>query len=112
MIQDDTILLPHIIADTVIQELDRYLWHEHRKELEISEGRGVELYLSERAERCYQANDRFRRQVRGNHGREHLYAFMRHWLTGWVYDNRPRLKRLIPDGFANGLKIGGNHAYD
>lgn len=105
MIQDETILLPHIIADTVIQELGWYLWDKHEKTFGDDEKREIEGYLSEKAEACYSANKRFARQVKGKYGREHLYSFMRHWLTGWVIDNRPGLKRLVPDCFANGVEI-------
>ena len=107
MIQDETILLPHIIADTVIQELDRYMHKEHQRIFVLSdeEHREIGLYLSDKAETCYSANERFAKKVKGKYGREHLYSFMRHWLTGWVIDNRPGLKRLVPDCFANGVEI-------
>ncbi len=99
-IESETILLPCVIADRVVQELSRFLGadldtgdHELANKLVV------------RAERIYEANPRFRRSMKQRGGRDDLYMWMRHWLSGEVSDCRPDLSRRIPDDFKRGLEI-------
>jgi hypothetical protein len=103
MISDSTVLLPYIVANCVIGELERYLHPE--KEFEDHEK--LADYLADRAEHVYQKNTNFRKRLqckRNNSGREHLYMFMRHWLAAEMY-KRPGMLDRIPRSFANGLPI-------
>lgn len=62
--------------------------------------------LVARAESVYKANGRWRHSMNLKGGRDGLYMWMRHWLSGELYKSRPDLSRRIPDDFKRGLKIG------
>lgn len=100
-IAEDTPIIPDMVADAVVREVE--LWSG----AELPARSVLVQVLVDRAETVYQNNDRFRRSIRsqGNKGRDTLYAFMRHWLTGQVnwYVNGKRL----PDSFANGIELQG-----
>ncbi len=97
-IANDTPIIPEVMARTVKEELSTFL------RLETDELQGSESALVERAEGCYRLNEHVRRCIRrkGNKGRDYLFAFMRHWLAGWVLDNRPLLFPKIPSEYCNG----------
>src|SRR5579859_380365 len=88
-IERETMLLPEVIADNVVGELERFLGGGLL---------GAREHLAEFAETVYANNDNFRRLLRSrsNRGRDSLYAFMRHWLTAWVGENRPTQLSRIP----------------
>lgn len=72
-IADDTPIIPEIIADAV-----------YREALTLGTPRSSPQDLADRAERHYRTNDAFARRTRSAHGREHLAAFMRHWLAAEI----------------------------
>lgn len=92
----ETILMPWIIADTVIQQIGAHLELAEELPREWSD------MLADRAERCYAANDDFRKKIKGRAGREYLYVFMRHWLTAIFKEQRPDLYKRLPDQFWKG----------
>jgi hypothetical protein len=99
-IEAETILLTCLIADRVVQELSRFLG------VDLDTGdHELANKLIERAERIYEANPRFRRSMKQRSGRDDLYMWMRHWLSGEVSDCRPDLSLRIPDDFKRGLEI-------
>ena len=107
----ETVLMPYVIADCVIAELYRRLLPDAgANQLESLLNRPLADRLADRAERCYEANrkDSFGRNLRGRNGREWLYAFMRHWLSGELA--RTTLFSRIPDSFKMGreLEQGGH----
>jgi hypothetical protein len=92
-IEEETTILPDLIAEMVVQEVERFAGGEplsNRAEL-ISK-------LEDRAQRHYNADEKFREKVRNRQtwGRDWHYCFMRHWLAGEV----PHLR--LPASFANG----------
>ena len=98
-IEAETPLLPELIAESVIGEVERCVgrrlpdaWIRH---------------LAERAARCYNGNDQFRRRLNrpGNECREWLYAFMRHWITGLLENFDAALLPRLPYGFSIGRKL-------
>ena len=97
IIEKETMLLPSVVADCVIQELEcwfRQAFHM-REEMHAA--------LCERAQGCYQHNERFRKWLkRPKQGRDYLYSFMRHWLTGEVKDRYPALYPKLPYEYWNG----------
>ena len=106
-IEDDTPILPTVIADSVIREVQMFFVG---KGLQDSIGENTEPvvdYLTNYAERVYAANTAFRKRIRsrGNAGRDYLYAFMRHWLAGWLKDHSPEAFRQLPSGFASGEEL-------
>ena len=54
--------------------------------------------LAHRARRRYAYNQIFRRRLRepGDHGREWLYVFLRHWLSARLQADRPHLYARLP----------------
>jgi hypothetical protein len=102
-IEQDTPILPYVIADSVIRELARYLHREHS--IDLDNAADLETALSSKADRCYQHNAFFAKRIRGASGRDYLYAFMRHWLSAEVCDQRPGLRYKIPARFMNGIEI-------
>jgi hypothetical protein len=102
MMADDTILMPELIAESVVQELGYYLHHIHNIELDR---KPLIAKLTEKAEKHYAANAEFRRKIKRNvtWGRDWHYVFMRHWLAAELlplYQDRK-----IPQQFANGESI-------
>jgi hypothetical protein len=95
-LERDTDLLPWLIAESVCQEVSRFL------EVELPARYAV--WLEAKAEICYAGHRRFRKLMRdrGNAPREWLCAFMRHWLGSILQLERPDLCRLLPPGFAYG----------
>ena len=63
-IDTETPLIPEIVADRVTQDE----W--------------MVTILSERARKCYQVNDLFRKGCRSRHGNDYLFMFMQHWFKG------------------------------
>lgn len=107
-LERDTILLPFVIADSVVIEAGRFL--------------GVDLpadyadRLAAKADRIYLARpgSRFWRQMRArsNAGRDALYMFMRHWLSGLLLRERPALFRRLPVSFHLGRPLVGPARYE
>jgi hypothetical protein len=96
-IETETCLLPGIIADGVCQEAAVAL--DSDIPLEYSDR------LAEHAEVCYKAGARWSsliRSTRGTTGRDTLYAFMRHWLAGYLNKEHHDLFVRLPSGFAVG----------
>lgn len=100
-IEGDTPIRSDAIADQVISELETYLGSE------LPQPEHLASRLCEQASSCYSADPCFRRLVRrsGNQGRDWLYSFMRHWLSGLVKDYAPELFRRIPYEFKIGSSI-------
>jgi hypothetical protein len=105
-IEDETPILPWIVADAVISELETHL---------ACPLRGPECsheladMLSDHANKIYKHNEQFRKRIRskadgGDAGRDWLYAFMRHWLTAVAIMRGIRRER-IPAEFAIGKPI-------
>jgi hypothetical protein len=98
MIADDTALLPQIVARCVREEAGRFLGEELPE--------SIEKELAALAETIYAHNERWARSIRrGTAGRDMLYAFMRHWLAGWLKDNRPILYARMPPRYYVGGRL-------
>jgi len=102
-IQDDTPIVPHIVADTVINEVERCF----PLNMGRVEARALADKLADRANLVYKKDENFRRRIRGrgNSGRDMLYAFMRHWLTAELAKSRPDIYRRLPSDFAVGQPL-------
>lgn len=66
--------------------------------------------LTARANTLYAHNPRFRRKIRanGNHGRDYLWAFVRHWLSGLMWERRPHLHARLPGSYSIGPPLPPN----
>lgn len=111
-IYDDTSIIPEAVAEVVVEEAILLL------NLDITPNAQSELrhYLTGYAEAIYSHNPKFRSKVRseannGNAGRDYLYAYMRHWLTGKLLEyiptnDRSRIRQILDrTGFSMGHEI-------
>jgi hypothetical protein len=106
-IEDETLLLPHLIAEYVVEEAAIYFE-------QVTDGRihrpivGLEPsvvdYLANHAQQIYEHNESFRKLLRSksNRGRDSLYAFMRHWTAGHLKDSHGALFALLPQSYLVG----------
>lgn len=98
-IERDTLLMPWVIADSVLGEASRFLNAELPEEWAD--------WLDQRAERCYARREHFRRLIRQkeNAGRDYLYLFFRHWLAAKIKRERRGLYRKLPRDFGLGKRL-------
>ena len=97
MIEEDTALLPLVVADRICREAARFL--DDATPLEHAAA------LAERAETVYASNQAFKRKLRAVAGRDTLDAFMRHWLTALIKEQSLALYRRLPQSFAVGKPL-------
>lgn len=95
----DTQLMPWLIAESVCDEVARFL------DVELP-ARYV-VWLDAKAERCYSTRRHFYKLMRGkgNRGRDWLYCFMRHWLASLLKLERLDLYHCLPENFGNGRRL-------
>ncbi len=98
-IAEETVILPDLVASSVVQEAARYLYTNHGTELLGCDSLATKL--ADKAEAIYKARPDIRARFLKNatYGRDWLYCFMRHWLAAELKDSR------LPASFANGLPI-------
>jgi hypothetical protein len=101
LIEDDTPILPDLVAESVVDEAAR-LAPGHADEL-LSRRAELAAALAARAKATYGADpdSAWSRSIRGagNKGRDTLYAFMRHWLAGELKRNSPDVYAALPRGY-------------
>jgi hypothetical protein len=95
-IELETPIVPSAIAAAVLEEAGVWLGQPLPRRW-IRELTGY-------ANTVYAHNPRFRRKVRGpgNTGRDYLWAFVRHWLTGLMWERRPQLHAHLPTCYSVG----------
>lgn len=98
-LERDTLLMPAAIAESVVQEAERYL--QARLPADFSSR------LATRAVYLYPRHRHFKKVLngRGNRGRDSLYMYMRHWTAGWLKRERSPLFQKLPCGYANGKPL-------
>ena len=103
-IEEDTIILPQLIARFVCEEASLWLGEPFPVEWQ------TELALH--ANMLYQNNPSVRQIIRkrGNAGRDWLIAFMRHWLFALLLWRRPELSRRLPDSYWSGKELPAQEA--
>src|SRR5947209_13092060 len=92
-IELDTPTAPRAVAEAVCEEAGVWVGEPLPR-------RWVRELMAQ-ANTVYSHNPRFRRKVRGqgNSGRDYLWAFVRHWLAGLLWERRPRLYARLPAGY-------------
>lgn len=94
---------PLWVAESVIVEVDcRVPLDMTRAEL-----RALADKLADRATKIYACDENFRRRLRGNVGRDLLFAFMRHWLAADLKGARPNAFAQLPESFRSGEPLTG-----
>jgi hypothetical protein len=98
-IEEDTVILPLLIARIVCEEASRWLGEPFPVQWQ------AELALH--ADMLYQRNSKIRQIIRkrGNAGRDWLLAFMRHWLFALLDSRRPELCRRLPASYWSGRDL-------
>lgn len=98
-IELDTPIVPRAVAECVCEEVG--VW------LDQPLPRRWVRELTARANTIYAHNARFRRKTRGqgNSGRDYLWAFMRHWLAGLMWERRPQLHARLPADYCVGRPL-------
>jgi hypothetical protein len=95
-IEEDTPIIPDIVAGAVCEEASLWLGEPFPGEWAAE--------LAEHANVVFQHNAGFRRLLRrrGNAGRDWLRAFMRHWLCALLASRRLDLYGRLPAPYAAG----------
>jgi hypothetical protein len=105
LIENDTPILPWIVADCVIREIELYLWPDGSQGLRgPNTSDDLADKLADKANHIYQSNPHFRKAIqskRGNYGRDYLYSFMRHWVASECISRGLK----VPASFANGAPL-------
>ena len=92
-------LMPDVIAESVVQEVERFLQAPLPKDFAER--------LAARAHYLYPRNRHFKKGLNrpGNGGRETLRMFMRHWTAGWLRRERYALHQKLPWSFGIGQAL-------
>ena len=98
-LERDTLLMPDAIAESVVQEVERFL------KAELPENFAERL--AAKAHHLYPRHKHFHKGMNrpGNRGRENLYMFMRHWTAGWLKRERNPLHKKLPYSFGMGQRL-------
>jgi hypothetical protein len=100
-LERDTMLTPLWVAESVVQEVERFL----KAELPPHWARR----LAVKAHYLYPRHKHFHKGLNrpGNRGRENLLMFMRHWTAGWLKRAQSPLYKKLPYSFGMGRKLPG-----
>jgi hypothetical protein len=98
-LERDTLLVPEWIAESVVQEAERFL------KADLPDGFAERL--AARAYYLYPRHKHFHKGLNrpGNGGRETLLMFMRHWTAGWLKRERNPLHKKLPYSFGMGQRL-------
>lgn len=98
-LERDTLLVPEWIAESVVQEVERFL--DARLREDFAER------LAAKAHYLYPRHGQFHRSLNrpGNRGRDNLFMYMRHWTCAWLKRERPALYRHLPWEYALGRRL-------
>lgn len=98
-LERDTALTPEWIAESVVQEAERFLQADLPADFTAR--------LAAKAYYCYDHHRQFHKLLNepGRRGRDALFMFMRHWTAGWLRRERPVLRKLLPWDYALGRKL-------
>ena len=98
-LERETLRMPGAIAESVVQEAERFLAAELPANFATR--------LAAKAEYLYPRHPHFRKMLNrpGNAGRNHLYTYMRHWTAGRLKRERNPLHKKLPWSFGHGPTV-------
>jgi hypothetical protein len=98
-LERETLLMPGAIAESVVQEAERFLQAELPS--------GFAKRLAAKAYHLYPRHKHFHKMLNrsGNRGRHNLYVYMRHWTCGWLKRERYALFKRLPWEYALGRRL-------
>jgi hypothetical protein len=93
------LLTPLWVAETVVQEVERFL----KADLPAT----FAERLAAKAEHIYPRHKHFKKMLNrpGNAGRNNLYMCMRHWTAGCLKREHSALYKKLPWSFGQGQRI-------
>jgi hypothetical protein len=103
-LERDTLLMPDAVAESVVQEVERFL----QSELPAN----FAERLAAKAHYLYPRHKHFHKMLNrpGNFGRHNLYVYMRHWTAGWLKRDRYALYKRLPWSFGMGRQLPVLHS--
>jgi hypothetical protein len=103
-LERDTLLMPDAIAESVVQEAERFL----KADLPA----GFAERLAARVYYLYPRHRHFKKVLNGagNTGRNSLYMYMRHWTGSWLKRERSPLFKKLPWSYAQGRPLPSSPA--
>jgi hypothetical protein len=98
-LERDTLLMPDAIAESVVQEAERFL----KADLPAN----FAERLAAKAHHLYPRHRHFKKMLNrpGNSGRNNLYMYLRHWTAAWLKRERYALYKKLPWSFGNGQRL-------
>jgi len=98
-LERETLLLPEAIAESVVQEAERFL----KAELPAD----YAARLTAKAHHLYPRHEHFHKMLNrpGNRGRDNLYVYMRHWTASWLKREGRRLFQRLPYSYCLGRRL-------
>jgi hypothetical protein len=98
-LERDTLLMPDAIAESVVQEAERFL----KAELPAN----FTERLAAKAHYLYPRHRHFKKMLNrpGNFGRHNIYVYMRHWTAGWLKREHSTLFKELPWAYAQGRSL-------
>jgi len=98
-LERDTLLTPEWIAESVVQEAERYL----KADLPT----GFVERLAGKACHLYPRHPQFKKSLNrpGNAGRNSLFMYMRHWTSAWLKRERYSLHKRLPYEYSLGRPL-------
>jgi hypothetical protein len=98
-LERDTLLTPEWIAESVVQEVERFL--------KADLPNNFAERLAAKAHHLYPRRKHFHKGINrpGNRGRENLLMFMRHWTAAWLKRGRNPLHKKLPRSFGMGHRL-------
>ena len=102
-IEDRTAILPYVVADCVLGELERYFGGAP-----FADRDAIAEKLYETAQACYQNSESFAKKINSRGlttGRDWLYCFMRHWLTREMKVRHFSMYTKLPSRYCAGEPI-------
>lgn len=111
-IEDDTAILPGVVAESVVHEVVAFLTKNDLDDLAGTLYRDQQKFIKalwKKAQEVYTKNSDFKKKIRqrGNKGRDSLYSFMRHWLVD-LFNKSPSYRQLngvLPSSYAMGRAL-------
>jgi hypothetical protein len=98
-LERDTLLMPDAIAESVVQEAERFLKAEFPANFTER--------LAAKAHYLYPRHRHFKKMLNrpGNFGRHNIYVYMRHWTAGWLKREHFALFKQLPWSYTQGRPL-------
>jgi hypothetical protein len=105
---DHTCLLASVVLDSVVSQAVHILGDTAQTRVFYERMRSDEILaqFEQRTLSAYNANPIFRKGMNQADPRDFYYAFMRHWVAGWLITEYPDLYDKLPVSFSNGIIQG------